>query len=78
MTESKMMPDFGKIVYQRPSIEKFKECVQSTRLKLMSARDPEVAAAALFDYEKELASFDTMVALANILHDLDTSDQYYW
>lgn len=77
MTESKGMPDFGKIVYERPSVEKFKECVQATRLKLMSARDPEVASAALFDFEKELISFDTMVALANILHDLDTSDQFY-
>ena len=77
MTESKVMPDFSTIKYERPSVDKFKECVQATRLKLMSARDPEVAAAALFEYEKELVYFDTMVALANILHDLDTSDQYY-
>ena len=77
MTENIGMLDFSKIKYERPSVERFKECVQSTRLKLMSARDPEIASAALFEYEKELISFDTMVALANIMHDLDTSDEFY-
>ncbi len=77
MEDGKKMLDFSSIKYERPSVERFEECVKSTRLKLMSARDPEIAAAALFEYEKELTYFDTQVALANILHDLDTSNDFY-
>ena len=75
--ENKGMLDFSSIKYERPDVDHFREVVQSTRLKLMSARDPEVAIAALIEYEKELSKFDTQVCLCNILHDLDTSNEFY-
>lgn len=75
--ENKGMLDFSSLKYERPNVDTFKEVVQSTRLKLMSARDPEIAFAALLEYQKELSKFDTQVCLCNILHDLDTSNQFY-
>lgn len=76
-TQSIGMLDFSSLKYERPDVEHFKEVVQSTRLKLMSARDPEIAFAALLEFEKEQSNFDTQVCLCNILHDLDTSNQFY-
>mgnify|MGYP003302831326 CR=1 FL=1 len=53
--ENKGMLDFSSLKYERPDVDHFKQVVQSTRLKLMSARDPEIAFAALLEYEKELS-----------------------
>lgn len=71
------MPDFLNISYVRPDIDAFRECVRKVRFKLMTARDVDTASLALFDYEKQLSSVDTSIALCNILHDLDTSNEYY-
>lgn len=75
--ESHKMIDFKDITYTRPNLDEFRKCVQATRLKLMSARDPEVATNALLEFEKMEMHLDTQYALVNILHDLDTSNQYY-
>lgn len=71
------MPDFKDIKYVRPSIEEFTSAIQSIRLKLMTAQDVDVAFEALMEYEHKLSNFDTMYCLCNILHDLDTSDDFY-
>lgn len=79
MTESVLgsMPDFKNIKYSRPDIDAFTELIKELRLKLMTCQDVDQASEYLFKYEKELASFDTQYALCNILHDLDTSDDFY-
>lgn len=71
------MPDFADIQYIRPDIEQFKSMVKTIRLKLMTTKDIEVAQEALFEYERNLSHFNTQYALCNILHDLNTSDEYY-
>ena len=71
------MPDFKNIKYVRPDVEEFTEFVRDVRLKLMTCQDVDVASQIILDYEKHVSSFDTQYALCNILHDLDTSDEYY-
>lgn len=71
------MPDFKNIKYERPSVEEIKDCVRDTRLKLMTSQDEEVAATVMLDFEKLISKFDTQYALCNILHDLDTSNEFY-
>ena len=72
-----MMPDFKSIKYERPDITEFEELVKSLRLKLMTSQDIDIAMDSILEYEKHLSRFDTMYALCNILHDLDTSDDFY-
>lgn len=71
------MPDFKSIKYVRPSIDAFRDKVKEVRLKVMSSRDVQHVIDALLEYEKELSKFDTQYALCNILHDLDTSNDFY-
>ncbi len=72
-----VMPEFKSLKYERPSVDRFREVVREVRLRIMTSQDPDVAAEALLEYEKELSKFDTAYALCNILHDMDTSDDYY-
>lgn len=71
------MLNFKDIKYIRPDIEAFESLVRDTRLKLMSQRDPELASGVICAYEKELARINTQISLVNILHDLDTSNEFY-
>ena len=71
------MLNFKDIKYSRPDIEAFESLVRDTRLKLMSQRDPELASGVICAYEKELARINTQISLVNILHDLDTSNEFY-
>jgi len=71
------MPKFSEIEYKRPSVEHFRECAMSTRLKLMTARDPEVVEAAIMTFQREMSAFDTAYTVCMIRHDLDTSDSFY-
>ena len=78
MSDEKMkMPKFSDIQYTRPSVEAFRECAMSTRLKLMAARDPDVAENALMIFQREMSAFDTAFTLCMIRHDLDTSDAFW-
>ena len=72
-----VMPEFKSLKYERPSVDRFREVVREVRLRIMTSQDPDVAAEALLEYEKELSKFDTAYALCNILHDMDTSNDYY-
>ncbi len=71
------MPDFTDIKYERPDIDAFMALVKSLRLKLMTTKDVEVAKEVLFEYEKNLSHIFTQFELCNILHDLDTSNEFY-
>ena len=71
------MIDFKNIKYSRPSVDEFKERCQEIRFKLMTAQELEMAEAALMEYEKLMSKFDTAYSLCNILHDLDTSNEFY-
>ena len=71
------MPKFSEIEYKRPSVEHFRECAMSTRLKLMTARDPEVVESAIMQFQREMSAFDTAYTICMIRHDLDTSDEFY-
>ncbi|SEV82697.1 oligoendopeptidase, M3 family [Ruminococcaceae bacterium KH2T8] len=71
------MPDFKDIKYVRPDIEAFTSFVKEVRLKLMTCQDADIASEIILDYEKKVSGFDTQYALCNILHDLDTSDDFY-
>ena len=71
------MIDFKNIEYVRPSLEDFKEKVQNIRFRLMTSQEVEAAESAIFEYEKLMSKFDTAYALCNILHDLDTSNEFY-
>lgn len=71
------MPDFKDIKYVRPDVEGFTEFVRGVRLKLMTCQDVDVASDIILDYEKKVSNFDTQYALCNILHDLDTSNDFF-
>ena len=71
------MINFNDIKYERPSVDEFKERVQNIRFKLMTSQDLENAEAAIFEYEKYISRFNTAYSLCNILHDLDTSNDFY-
>ena len=58
-------------------MEEFTSSVRDLRLKLMTATDEETATSVILQYEKLVSDFDTQYALCNILHDLDTSDDFY-
>ena len=72
-----LMPFFKDIKYVRPSVEEFTEVVRRVRLKLMTSQDPEQAYEAIMEYEHQISKFDTAFALCMILHDLDTSNEFY-
>lgn len=71
------MPDFKELIYERPSIENFRECVLRVRLRIMTAHTTPVVEAALAEFQKELSRFSTNAAICHIRHDLDTSDPFY-
>ena len=75
--ENMKMPKFSEIEYVRPSVEQFRECAMSTRLKLMAARDPEAAETAIMAFQREMSAFDTAYTICMIRHDLDTADQFW-
>lgn len=72
-----LMPDFKNIKYERPDVEAFTELVKELRLKIMTCQDVDSASDILLRYEKEMSRFDTAYALCNILHDIDTADEFY-
>ena len=71
------MHHFRDIKYKRPDVEELTSQVKDLRLKLMTATDEETANSVILEYEKLVSAFDTQYALCNILHDLDTSDEFY-
>ena len=71
------MPDFKDIKYERPDVDAISERFKSLRLKLMTAKDVNQASDILMEYEKLIIGFNTQYELCNILHDLNTSDEFY-
>ncbi len=71
------MPDFKNIKYERPDVEAISESFKTLRLKLMTAQEVNLASDILMEYEKLVIDFNTQYELCNILHDLDTSNEYY-
>ena len=71
------MPDFKEIQYVRPNVDEISEKFKSLRLKLMTAQDVNQASDILMEYEKLTTGFNTQYELCNILHDLDTSNEFY-
>ena len=74
---SSSVPDFRDLKYTRPDLDKFTETIKNARLRLMTAKTIEAADEALGEYEIAISSFDTQYALCQILHDLDTSNEFY-
>ena len=78
MSDDQMkMPKFSEIEYKRPSVEQFRECAMSTRLKLMAARDADVVENSIMSFQREMSAFDTAFTICMIRHDLDTSDPFW-
>ena len=71
------MPDFKDIKYVRPDVDAISESFKSLRLRLMTAQDVNIASDILMEYEKLVIDFNTQYELCNILHDLDTSNEFY-
>lgn len=71
------MPDFKDIKYVRPDVDAISESFKSLRLRLMTAKDVNLASDILMEYEKLIIDFNTQYELCNILHDLDTSNDFY-
>ncbi len=71
------MPNYRKLVYERPSLEVFRECAMKTRLRLMTSKDTDIVESALADFQKQLSRFYTAEALCQIRHDQDTSNPFY-
>ena len=71
------MPDFKDIKYVRPDVDAISESFKSLRLRLMTAQDVNLASDILMEYEKLIIDFNTQYELCNILHDLDTSNDFY-
>ncbi|MCR4766874.1 MAG: M3 family oligoendopeptidase [Saccharofermentans sp.] len=76
-TANSSVPDFKELNYTRPDLDKFTETVRNVRLRLMTAKTIEAADEALGEYEIAISNFDTQYALCQILHDLDTSNEFY-
>ena len=76
-TTNSSVPDFKELKYTRPDLDKFTETVKAVRLRLMTAKTIEAADEAISEYEIAISSFDTQYALCQILHDLDTSNEFY-
>ena len=72
-----MMPDFKDIKYTRPDIDAITASIKDLRLRLMTAQDINQASDILMEYEKLIIEFNTEYELCNVLHDLDTSDEFY-
>ena len=78
MSDDQMkMPKFSEIEYKRPSVEQFRECAMSTRLKLMAARDADVVESSIMTFQREMSAFDTAFTICMIRHDLDTADPFW-
>ena len=71
------MPDFKDIKYVRPDVDAISESFKSLRLRLMTAQEVNLASDILMEYEKLIIDFNTQYELCNILHDLDTSNEFY-
>lgn len=71
------MISFDSIKYVRPSVDEFRERVKDIRFRLMTSQEIDISEAAIFEYEKLMSRFDTAYSLCNILHDLDTSNDFY-
>ena len=76
-TTNSSVPDFKELNYTRPDLDKFTETIKNVRLRLMTAKTIEAADEALGEYDIAISSFDTQYALCQILHDLDTSNEFY-
>ena len=76
-TANSSVPDFKELKYTRPDLDKFTETIKNVRLRLMTAKTVEAADEAIGEYEIAISSFDTQYALCQILHDLDTSNEFY-
>ena len=71
------MPDFENIVYERPSLDAFRDCVLRVRLRIMTSHATSVVESALVEFQKELSRFETNSALCQIHHDLNTLDPFF-
>ncbi len=71
------IPNFSDIKYARPDIDAFEELVKSVRFKLMTATSYDQAMDAMAEFEDASSRFDTAYALCTVMHDLDTSDEFY-
>ena len=71
------MPAFQEIVYERPRVEDFRDCVMRVRLKIMTARNADHVEKALMDFQKEYSRFETAMAVCAIRHSLDVADPVY-
>lgn len=71
------MPDFKDIRYERPDLGTISRSIMDLRLRLMTAKDVDQASDILMEYEKLIIAFNTQYELCNVLHDLDTSDEFY-
>lgn len=71
------MPDFENLIYERPSLDAFRECVLRVRLRIMTAHTTSVVESALAEFQKELSRFETNSALCQIHHDLNTLDAFF-
>lgn len=71
------MPDFENLIYERPSLDAFRDCVLRVRLRIMTSHSTAVVETALAEFQKELSRFETNSTLCQIHHDLNTLDPFY-
>lgn len=71
------MPDFENLIYERPSLDAFRDCVLRVRLRIMTSHSTSVVETALAEFQKELSRFETNSTLCQIHHDLNTLDPFY-
>lgn len=72
-----MMPDFKDLKYVRPDVTELLSFMKDIRLKIMTSTDIDSCMNAMVSFEKRISNFQTSYSLCNILHDLDTSDDFY-
>ena len=71
------MPQYEKLIYERPSVEEFRECAMRTRLRIMTSKDITLVESSLAELQKLLSKFYTAESLSRIRHDQDTSDSFF-
>ncbi|NLW88590.1 MAG: M3 family oligoendopeptidase [Clostridiaceae bacterium] len=71
------MPLYSEIIYERPSVDEFRELAMRTRLRLMTSKDITLIESSLAEFQKQLSHFYTAQSICHLRHDQNTNDAFF-
>ena len=71
------MEKFSDLPYKRVDLDKMKEDFAALTKRLKEAKSGEEVWAVHQDYYKIVNNIETQMTIANIRHDIDTTDEFY-